>query len=338
MLPWSSGATLHIDCHRFTQPENQKCQRNQFGQDLEDTLYLEVEALLSHLGVCHLACASAIKAHPCCFKYVGQGFTCMHELFPLSWMLFLLPVHWVATFSCFLTSSLRRWDSLFLHCPVSPRLPSPLLPSRTYCLSVLPPSLNKVAENRAQLIRNVISASSWHGARHIIVTQQINGRMFISERSGKPEICYLWFAHLKIINTLWMLITSEFSQRRMDGRLLWNSQDVFMLGWTPTHNSKLNWVEVSLAGKKTNALEVDPISGLSWTFLSHTLLLTLIYKSLCTSRYVDFSVVTLSGEVIRLSLIFDCHLQHGPWWFPISPCCSSPLHLFLYPMYKEPRS
>lgn len=162
--------------------------------------------------------------------------------------------------------------------------------------------------------------------------------MFISEKSGRPEICYLWFAQLKIINTLWMLITSEFSQRRMDGRLLWNSQDVVTLGWTPPHSSKLNWAEASLVGKKTKALEVDPTSGLPWTFLLHTLLLMLIYKSLHTSRYAGFALVTLSGEVIRLSLIFDlCHLRHGPQWFPIIPCCSSPLHLFLYPMCKGPR-
>lgn len=114
MLSWSSGATLHTDCHRFTQPENQKYPRNQFEQDLEGTLYLEVEALPSHLGVCHLFCTSTIKAHPCCFKYVVQGFTCMF---------FLLPIHWVAPFSCFLTSSLKCWDSLFLHCPVVPDLP-----------------------------------------------------------------------------------------------------------------------------------------------------------------------------------------------------------------------
>lgn len=110
-----------------------------------------------------------------------------------------------------------------------------LLPPSAYFPSVLSLSLNKVVKNRAQLICNVISAGSWHNARHSIVTQQINVRMFISEKSGRPKICYLWFAHLKIINILWMLTTSEFSQKRVDCWLLWSSQDVITLSWTPTH-------------------------------------------------------------------------------------------------------
>jgi hypothetical protein len=48
--------------------------------------------------------------------------------------------------------------------------------------------------------------SSWFltQCRHIVGTQQINCRIFISKKSEGPKICYLWSAcHVKIINILW---------------------------------------------------------------------------------------------------------------------------------------
>lgn len=219
MLPWSSDATLHT----VTGFINLRAREHQF--DLEDTLYLKVEAYPGHLGLCHLSCTLAIKAHPC-FKF------CRAPLVRANCSPFLN----VFPAACPLGRTLLLFSALQPQELGQPGPDRPYSHPELSLLLFLSPSLNKVVENRAQLICNVISAGSWHSARHSIVTQHINARMFISEKSGRPKICYLWFAHLKIINTLWMLTTSEFSQKRMDRWFLWGSQDVATLGWTPTHS------------------------------------------------------------------------------------------------------